>query len=162
MTFDSFQESTWNDQTWCENINCSFLIHLRKEIDHLVSLPQWSIRSVSVTAKAYYRGYRRLSLFARRPEAPVAHRPRPQMRRLRSDGDGDDPRMWVALSPLRGTAPATATSRIVEMVPRGKFRVATSDRARQTIRSDILAAASLSLSLSSLIEPTTLNRIESI
>lgn len=57
MTFDSFQESTWNDQTWCENINCSFLIHLRKEIDHLVSLPQWSIRSVSVTAKAYYRGY---------------------------------------------------------------------------------------------------------
>lgn len=42
-------------------------------------------------------------LFVHRPEALVAHRPRPQMRRLRCDDDDNDsdPRMWVALSPLR-------------------------------------------------------------
>lgn len=49
-------------------------------------------------------------LFAHRPEALVAHRPRPQMRRLRCDDDDDDPRMWVALSPLRRQSQAATSS----------------------------------------------------
>jgi len=50
-------------------------------------------------------------LFAHRPEALVAHRPRPQMRRLRcDDDDDDDPRMWVALSPLRRQSQAATSS----------------------------------------------------
>jgi len=48
-------------------------------------------------------------LSAHRPEALVAHRPRPQMRRLRCDDD-DDPRMWVALSPLHWQSQVATSS----------------------------------------------------
>lgn len=68
-----------------------------------------SIRLYSTTKPAVT-----FPLFAHRPEALVAHRPRPQMRRLRcdddDDGNDDDPRMWVALSPLRRQSQAATSS----------------------------------------------------
>lgn len=92
-----------------------------------------------------------LSLFTRRPEALVAHRPRPQMRRLRSDGD--DPRMWVALSPLRDSP-----DNRIETVPRGKFQVATRDRAADNTER---LRRSSQPRLLSLIESKISNRITS-